>query len=129
MKKMISVVMAGCLAVSLAACGGSSAESTAASTSSEASSEAVETVTLTGEAEGFGGTITATVVKTGDTITSVTFEGPDETPNVGGVALEPMAEKIVEANGVDVDTESGATVSSEACIAAVEAALASEAEG
>ena len=148
MKKLISIALAGCLAVSLAACGSSSSTtgaSSAASTassatstaSSAASSEAASTngaeaeaaaegVTLTGEADGFGGTITATITKDGDTITTVTFDGPDETPDVGGAALETLAQQVVDANGVEIDGVSGATVTTEGCIAAAQAALDSE---
>ena len=139
MKKLISIAMAGCLAVSLAACGGSSsttAASTATSTttstatseaaSSEAAAENGDSVTLTGEADGFGGTITATVVMSGDTITEVTFDAPDETPDVGGAALETLADEIVAANGTDIDTVSGATVTSQGCIDAAQAALDSQ---
>lgn len=148
MKKLISIALAGCLAVSLAACGSSSsttgassAASTASSATSTASSAAsseasstngaeaeaaAEGVTLTGEADGFGGTITATITKDGDTITAVTFDGPDETPDVGGAALETLAQQVVDANGVEIDGVSGATVTTEGCIAAAQAALDSE---
>ena len=153
MKKLISIAMAGCLAVSLAACGGSSsttaastATSTSTATSEAASSEAAsseaasseaasseaaaadngDSVTLTGEADGFGGKITATVVMSGDTITDVTFDGPDETPDVGGAALETLADEVVAANGTDIDTVSGATFTSQGCIDAVQAALDSQ---
>lgn len=145
MKKLITIAIAGCLAVSLAACGGSSS-TTAASTatssastdtsaassaaSSEASSEAAaengEGTTLTGEADGFGGTITATVTMDGDTITAVTFDAPDETPDVGGAALDTLSEEIVAANGTDIDAVAGATVTSQGCIDAVQAALDSQ---
>ena len=152
MKKLISIAMAGCLAVSLAACGGSSsttaastATSTSTATSEAASSEAAsseaasseaasseaaadngDSVTLTGEADGFGGKITATVVMSGDTITDVTFDGPDETPDVSGAALETLADEVVAANGTDIDTVSGATFTSQGCIDAAQAALDSQ---
>lgn len=152
MKKLISIAMAGCLAVSLAACGGSSsttaastATSTSTATSEAASSEAAsseaasseaasseaaadngDSVTLTGEADGFGGKITATVVMSGDTITDVTFDGPDETPDVGGAALETLADEVVAANGTDIDAVTGATFTSQGCIDAVQAALDSQ---
>ena len=74
MKKLISVALAGCMVVSLAACG-SASSSTASSTASSAAGE-----TLTGQGQGFGGVITATVTVEGDTITGVTFDGADETP-------------------------------------------------
>ena len=148
MKKLISIAMAGCLAVSLAACGGSSsttaastATSTSTATSEAASSEAAsseaasseaaaadngDSVTLTGEADGFGGKITATVTMDGDTITAVTFDAPDETPDVGGAALDTLSEEIVSANGTDIDAVAGATVTSQGCIDAVQAALDSQ---
>ena len=148
MKKLISIAMAGCLAVSLAACGGSSsttaastATSTSTATSEAASSEATsseaasseaaaadngDSVTLTGEADGFGGKITATVVMSGDTITDVTFDGPDETPDVGGAALETLADEVVAANGTDIDAVTGATFTSQGCIDAAQAALDSQ---
>ena len=148
MKKLISIAMAGCLAVSLAACGGSSsttaastATSTSTATSEAASSEAAsseaasseaaaadngDSVTLTGEADGFGGKITATVVMSGDTITDVTFDGPEAPPDVGGAALEPLADEVVAATGTDIDTVSGATFTSQGCIDAAQAALDSQ---
>ena len=97
MKKLISVALVGCMAVSLAACGGASS-STASSTASSAAGE-----TLTGQGQGFGGVITATVTMEGDAITGVTFDGPDETPEIGGAAFETLAEQIVAANGVEID--------------------------
>lgn len=39
----------------------------------------------------------------GDTITAVSFDGPDETENVGGAALSTLAEQIVAANGTEID--------------------------
>ena len=71
MKRAVSLILAGSLALSLAACGGS-----ASSTSTTASSAAG--TTLTGKGDGFGGVITATVTMEGDTITAVSFDAPDE---------------------------------------------------
>lgn len=121
MKKLISVALVGCMAVSLAACG-SASSSTASSTASSAAGEI-----LTGQGQGFGGVITATVTMEGDTITGVTFDGPDETPEIGGAAFETLAEQIVAANGVEIDGVSGATYTTDGCIAAVQNALDPEA--
>ena len=68
MKKLISVALVGCMAVSLAACGNASS-STASSTASSAAGE-----TLTGQGQGFGGVITATVTMEGDTSWPVSWE-------------------------------------------------------
>ena len=59
--------------------------------------------TPTGKGNGFGGVITATVTMEGDTITAVSFDGPDETENVGGAALSTIAQQIVAANGTEID--------------------------
>lgn len=88
----------------------------------EAESEGEEEV-LTGKAQGFGGIITATVTVSGDTITAVVFEGDDETPTVGGAALEELAAQVVEAGSSDIDGVSGATVTSQGCRDAVNNAL------
>ena len=63
--------------------------------------------------------ITATVTMEGDTITAVSFDGPDETENVGGAALSTLAEQIVAANGTEIDGVSGATYTTNGCKAAV----------
>ena len=111
MKRAVSLILAGSLALSLAACG-SSAPSSAAASSAAAT-------TLTGKGNGFGGVITATVTMEGDTITAVSFDGPDETENVGGAALSTLAEQIVAANGTEIDGVSGATYTTNGCKAAV----------
>lgn len=101
----------GSLALSLAACGSSASSSVAASSAAA--------TTLTGKGNGFGGVITATVTMEGDTITAVSFDGPDETENVGGAALSTLAEQIVAANGTEIDGVSGATYTTNGCKAAV----------
>lgn len=92
MKRAVSLILAGSLALSLAACGGSTASSTAASSAAA--------TTLTGKGQGFGGVITATVTMEGDTITAVSFDGPDETENVGGAALSTLAPPKRAASGI-----------------------------
>ena len=64
------------VSLSLAACGSSASSSVAASSAAA--------TTLTGKGNGFGGVITATVTMEGDTITAVSFDGPDETENAPG---------------------------------------------
>ena len=119
MKRAVSLILAGSLALSLAACGGSTASSTAASSAAA--------TTLTGKGQGFGGVITATVTMEGDTITAVSFDGPDETESVGGAALSTLADQIVAANGTEIDGVSGATYTTNGCKAAVLNALDPEA--
>lgn len=111
MKRAVSLILAGSLALSLAACGSSASSSVAASSTAA--------TTLTGKGNGFGGVITATVTMEGDTITAVSLDGPDETENVGGAALSTLAEQIVAANGTEIDGVSGATYTTNGCKAAV----------
>jgi len=79
--------------------------------------------TLTGSAKGFGGVLTVEVTKDGDTITGVEITAQSETAAVAGGALEAIPAAIVEANSTDVDVVTGATVTSNAIIAAVVNAL------
>ena len=86
--------------------------------------------TYVGEAQGFGGTVTAYVTVDGSgTITAVKLLGPDETIGKGSVAIEEMPAQSVAANSTDVDGVAGATGTSNAVRAAVEAALANRVEG
>ena len=80
--------------------------------------------TLTGEAEGFGGPIKAEVTVENGVITALTLTGADETPAIGGVALEHLTQAILAAGTVDgVDAVAGATWTSNGAFAAVRSAL------
>lgn len=79
--------------------------------------------TYEAEAQGFGGLITVTVTVTDSEITDVVIVGDHETPSLGSVAVDTLGELIVAAQTPNVDTVSGATVSSKAIIAAVTEAL------
>ena len=46
--------------------------------------------TLTGTAEGFGGDVTVTLTVEDGAITACTITGDDETPDIGGAALEEL---------------------------------------
>ena len=79
--------------------------------------------TYTGEAQGLGGTVTATVTVDATSITDVVLEGPDETPSIGGEALVKLAPAFVEGQTSLVDSVGGATVTSKAAREAVANAL------
>lgn len=102
MKKILSLGLACVMLAGLTACGSSS--------SVAASSSAAQETTLTGQGQGFGGVITATITMNGDTITAVAFDGPNETEAIGGAALEELAAQVVAANGAEIDGVSGATI-------------------
>lgn len=112
MKKIILTLLCAMAILSMVAC-----------TKKETTEPAGDEVTLTGTGKGYGGLVTVTVTKKGDTITSVVAVGEKETNGIGSKAIEELPQKIVEANSPDVDVISGATFTSNAIIYAVKNAL------
>ena len=82
-----------------------------------------EAVTKTAAAKGYGGEVSVTVTVEDGKITAVTAVGEKETVGLGSIAIEQLPAKIVEAQSVAVDTVAGATLSSNALLAAAKAAL------
>ena len=80
--------------------------------------------TLTAQAPGFGGAVSVTLTVEGGKITAAEISGNSETPDVGGAALEPLAEQLVAAGNADIDGVTGATFTSNAVREAAAAALA-----
>lgn len=134
MKKRAVTALAFMMAL-VSACAspaGSSTEAVATEAAAEAETSKEETEAkaeeeLTGKGQGFGGVITAGVTVVDGVITQVVLEGPDETPGIGGAALEELAKQFQEAGSADIDGVSGATVTSKGAIAAVLNALDPEA--
>lgn len=89
----------------------------------EAATGAYTPGTYVGEAEGLGGTVTATVEVDETTILSVVLDGPSETPSIGGEALAKLAPVFVERQSNLIDAVGGASVTSKAARDAVAAAL------
>lgn len=83
----------------------------------------LEQQTLKGTANGYGGEVNVTVQVDGEDIVSVEVVGEKETQGVGSNAIEQLPEKIEEADSTDVEVVSGATVTSNAIIEAVNKAL------
>ncbi len=77
----------------------------------------------TGEAPGYGGPLRVTVSMNGTDITSVEVTSHQETQGVGTRAIEVLPDMIVQADSVEVDIVSGATITSEAIKAAVASAI------
>lgn len=114
--KKLSLLLA--LSLTLVSFVGCSKEEPAAATG--------EAQTLTGTAEGFGGAVNVTVTVNGDDIVTVEAVGDSETAGIGSNAIEQLPAKIAEADSTEVDVVAGATVTSNAIIEAVNAALASK---
>ena len=79
--------------------------------------------TYTGEGQGFGGTVKVTITTDADKITDVTIEGENETPNIGGAALEQLANAIKEKQSSEIDVVAGATLTSNGVKEAVAKAI------
>lgn len=107
MKRIIAAVLMAAITVGLFACAGSDSG-----------------ITLEGVGMGYGGelVVSVTTSEEGD-ITKVVVTSHNETPSIGTLAVDELPAKIVEANGTDVDTVSGATITSNAIIKAVNNAI------
>ena len=112
MKKFLMILLACLMAVSMVAC------------STKQEEEAIYTAgTYTASANGFGGKVTVTLTVSETAITGVEIGHDGETASIGGAATAKLSEAILDANSVEVDGVSGATVTSTAVLAAAQDAL------
>ncbi len=135
MKKRLGCLICATALGCVTACGGSGTQvqtqesktetSAEETTSQEETKAGVYTPgTYTGEAGGYGGTVSVTITVDATTITEAAAEGGDETPAIGGAALEELAQQIKEAQSGDIDGVSGATITSDGVRAAAKSASA-----
>ena len=110
--RVIAILLALAMVLSLAACGAASSEETVGGA-----------VTGSATAKGFAGDVTVTLAVTDGVLTEVTAEGPEETEGVGSVALEDLPAAMLKTNSITVDAMSGATFTSNAILEAAAAAL------
>ena len=84
------------------------------------------TASGTATALGFGGDVTVTIEINSATgaVVAVTIEGPAETPEKGGRAIEQMQQAMVDTASIDVDGFGGATITSNAIATAASKAYA-----
>lgn len=121
MKKRVLLTMMMVLALVLTACGGNDASSTAAE--GPVVLEGTSTAGMGGEES----PLKVQVTKDGDTITKVEVVEHGETDSISDPAIEQIPAAIVENNGTEgVDVVSGATLTSNAIIEAVNNALAAQ---
>ena len=90
-----------------------------------ASGGAVPDSAVTGSAMAIGrnGPITVEVVADSDRIYQIRVPSEGETPDIGGVAITKLAKEIISGQTLDVDSVSGATITSEALKTAIGSAL------
>ena len=79
--------------------------------------------TYSGEAQGYGGTVSVEVVVTDQEIIEVIAVGENETPGIGSIAIDQLPLNIVAKQSLGVDVISGCTFTSNAIIEAAEAAF------
>ena len=79
--------------------------------------------TYTGTAKGYSGDIEVEVTVEGGKITSVKVIKESETPEIGGAAKDTVSQKIVDANSLEIDGVSGATITTDGIKDAVKDAL------
>ena len=108
---LASLLLAG--AMFLTACGGSASSTSAASGVSGS---------FTGTAKGMGD-VSVTLTLTNNVITDCTAKGDEETPGIGSVVIEQFPGEVVEGNTINLDSISGATITSNAFVEAAKAAL------
>ena len=108
---LASLLLAG--AMFLTACGGSASSTSAAGGVSGS---------FTGTAKGMGD-VSVTLTLTDNVITDCTAKGDEETPGIGSVVIEQFPGEVVEGNTINLDSISGATITSNAVVEAAKAAL------
>ena len=124
MKKLSALFLALALVFSLTACTGGTPDGSAQPSGSAPAAEGKFTPgTYEGEATGFGGTIKVAVTLSADKIDKVEVLESTETDAIGEVALESLPQAVVDAQSSQIDTVSGATVTTEAVTNAVNAGI------
>lgn len=118
-KFMKTLMLTGSLSLLLAACGNDTAEDTATDEAATDETAEVAGESFEGTADGHNGELVATVTFDGEEITSIEVDH-SETEGMTDEVFSTMKDQIVENNSTDVETVSGATVSSEALQTAVE---------
>ena len=108
---LASLLLAG--AMFLTACGGSASSTSAAGGVSGS---------FTGTAKGMG-EVSVTLTLTDSVITDCTAKGDEETSGIGSVVIEQFPGEVVEGNTINLDSISGATITSNAFVEAAKAAL------
>ena len=129
MKKLFKLLIIGIIASSLIACTNKTQTESTVSASptpeatSETSSAKYVAGTYTKSAQGKNGEITLEVVLSETEIVSINVVSESETPELGGVALSTMLPAIIEAQSTEVDSVTGATITSTAIIEIVNSIL------
>lgn len=118
-KRSLALLLSLALTAGLSACEKEPADTPAP----EVSAPAGVSGDFSATTKGFGGDVTVTLTIADNTLIDVKIVGEGETLDVGGRAIELLPGTMTAANSVEVDGISGATVTSEAILAAAKKAL------
>lgn len=123
-KKWASLLLAGVMTLSLAACTTEGEPSPSPSASVEPTSAppagTYQAGTYTASAPGKNGDVTVEVVFTADAIENVTVTAHQETEGIAEPALDRVPKAIADGQTLAVDAVAGATITRDAILAAVE---------
>ncbi len=127
MKRICIVLLSFILAFTLAGCSDKKKEKNSDNTTAEGvestGKNSFKAGTYTAEAEGKNGTVKVQVVVSESDIESITVLETSETEGIGDTAIESLTKDIISRQSIGLDAVSGATVTSDAFLNAVEDAL------
>ena len=117
MKKIICFVAAVICAMSMMACGGNAAATTTAApeTTVEETTQApapYKAGTFTATAQGMGKVTVSLTFDEAGVITACEIDASGETPGLGDKAAAKLATKVLEVQSAELDTVSGASITS-----------------
>ncbi|MFL8968939.1 flavocytochrome c [Helcococcus kunzii] len=129
-KRIVALLLSFVMIFSFVACENvnetkkeSQAEETDKETKKEESKNEAKGNTFEGVSKGYAGDVKAMVTIENGEIKDIKVEAGKETPTIGGAASEKLAEQIVKSNSTKVEAVSGATMTSNALIEAVNQAI------
>ena len=128
-KRILAVLMAAAMVLGVAGCSSETQEETPEEQTPESETQARFTPgDYTASADGYGGSVSVQVTVDEQNIVSVTVLENSETVGIGQVALDQLAQEIVDKQSLALDVVVGATYSSNAILTAVEEALSQAAD-
>ncbi|MDO4268542.1 MAG: FAD-dependent oxidoreductase [Eubacteriales bacterium] len=123
MRKTLALLLAS--AMVLSACGSKASTESAAETTAAGAETTAEAAggTFTGKAAGFHGDITVQITAEGEKLTDIQILEQTETEGIGAAALPVLVQEALDNQTINVDSVSGATVTSDGFRAALEDAI------
>lgn len=120
---LCGLILTACAEKGEQATGSSSGENQATQEEPAAQNISYNPGTYEGEGRGFEGAITTEVTLSEANIENIKVLNHNDTPEIGGKAMEDIIKNIIDKQRLDVDSVSGATYSSDGIITAVTTAL------